>query len=403
MKLLFFPAFVMSVGLLFSTATFNYSLAQSDTNKTGENGDKKGPPPGGGKGRPSSPEDEAIQARLGDTSILMGSIPIPESVQDCGTDDGYARLICLTDVLKSDASDEILELLQLEYSVEQAQNWSNLPAGAFPARPGVFLGEFSLEQRGVVKAILMEAASLTDNEGFDEMVQTLNADDYISTVSTDYKAGYSSFNSKIAFLGTPAETGTWQLYYGGHHFAFSNTYTDGVLVGATPSFRGIEPFPSFEMNGRNNVPLLQERDAFAALLNSLTTEQQTSATLEGTYRDILAGPQADDAIPSDKEGLNVSELNEEQMSLLFAAIETYVGDINDADAKKYMEKYTQEMPDTVLGFSGTPDMASEDDYVRIHGPSLWIEFSLQSNKSTNTEGNHPHSVWRDQTDDYGGN
>ena len=403
MKLLFFPAFVMSVGLLFSTATFNYSLAQSDTNKTGENGDKKGPPPGGGKGRPSSPEDEAIQARLGDTSILMGSIPIPESVQDCGTDAGYARLICLTDVLKSDASDEILELLQLEYSVEQAQNWSNLPAGAFPARPGVFLGELSIEQRGVVKAILMEAASLTDNEGFDEMVQTLNADDYISTVSTDYKAGYSSFNSKIAFLGTPAETGTWQLYYGGHHFAFSNTYTDGVLVGATPSFRGIEPFPSFEMNGRNNVPLLQERDAFAALLNSLTTEQQTSATLEGTYRDILAGPQADDAIPSDKEGLNVSELNEEQMSLLFAAIETYVGDINDADAKKYMEKYTQEMPDTVLGFSGTPDMASEDDYVRIHGPSLWIEFSLQSNKSTNTEGNHPHSVWRDQTDDYGGN
>jgi len=403
MKLLFFPAFVMSVGLLFSTATVNYSLAQSDTNKTGENGDKKGPPPGGGKGRPSSPEDEAIQARLGDTSILMGSIPIPESVQDCGTDAGYARLICLTDVLKSDASDEILELLQLEYSVEQAQNWSNLPAGAFPARPGVFLGELSIEQRGVVKAILMEAASLTDNEGFDEMVQTLNADDYISTVSTDYKAGYSSFNSKIAFLGTPAETGTWQLYYGGHHFAFSNTYTDGVLVGATPSFRGIEPFPSFEMNGRNNVPLLQERDAFAALLNSLTTEQQTSATLEGTYRDILAGPQADDAIPSDKEGLNVSELNEEQMSLLFAAIETYVGDINDADAKKYMEKYTQEMPDTVLGFSGTPDMASEDDYVRIHGPSLWIEFSLQSNKSTNTEGNHPHSVWRDQTDDYGGN
>ena len=157
------------------------------------------------------------------------------------------------------------------------------------------------------------------------------------------------------------------------------------------------------MNGRNNVPLLQERDAFAALLNSLTSEQQASATLEGTYRDILAGPQADDAIPSEQEGLNVSELNDEQMTLLLAAIETYVGDINDADAKKYMEKYTQEMPDTVLGFSGTPDMASEDDYVRIHGPSLWIEFSLQSNKSTNTEGNHPHSVWRDQTDDYGGN
>ncbi|XQF94316.1 hypothetical protein ACOBV9_19245 (plasmid) [Pseudoalteromonas espejiana] len=45
----------------------------------------------------------------------------------------------------------------------------------------------------------MEAAGLKDNEGFDEMLQTLNADDYIGTISDDYKAGYSSFNSKLAF------------------------------------------------------------------------------------------------------------------------------------------------------------------------------------------------------------
>ncbi len=341
--------------------------------------------------------------RTGDTSILMGSVEIPESASACGTDAGYDRLLCLIDLLKSGASDEILAVMQLDYSVAEAKNWSNLPAGAFPARPGAYLGEFSTEQLGLVKAILMEAASLTDNEGYDEMEQTLNADDYIGTVSDDTKAGYSSYNSKFAFLGTPGETGTWQLYYGGHHFAFANTYTDGVLAGATPSFRGIEPFPSFEMNDRTNVPLTQERDAFAALLQSLSAEQQAAATLEGTYRDIIAGPQSDDAIPDAQEGLNVSELDEAQQALLLTAIETYVGDINDADAATYMAKYTSELPDTVLGFSGTTDMNSEDDYVRIHGPSLWLEFSLQSNKSTGEDGNHPHSVWRDQTDDYGGN
>lgn len=78
----------------------------------------------------------------------------------------------------------------------------------------------------------------------------------------------------------------------------------------------------------------------------------------------------------------------------------YVGDINDADAATYMDKYTTELSDTVLGFSGTTDVNSEDDFVRIHGPSLWLEFSLQSNKSTGEEGNHPHSVWRDLNDDY---
>lgn len=345
----------------------------------------------------------ATDARLGDTSILMGSVEIPATADSCGTDPGFTRLVCLIDLLKSDASEDLLTVMQLDYSVAEAQNWSNLPAGAFPARPGAYLGEFSADQLGLVKAILMEAASLTDNEGFDEMEQTLNADDYIGTVSDDTKAGYSSYNSKFAFLGTPSDSGTWQLYYGGHHFAFANTYTDGVLAGATPSFRGIEPFPAFDMNGQENVPLTQERDAFAALLNALSADQQTAATLDGTYRDIIAGPQSDDAIPDAQEGLAVSELDQAQQALLLAAIETYVGDINDADAATYMAQYTAELPDTVLGFSGTPDMNSEDDYVRIHGPSLWLEFSLQSNKSTGEEGNHPHSVWRDINDDYGGN
>lgn len=361
-----------------------------------------GPRPDGPPPMKSTPESEAIQARLGDTSTLMGSVPIPVSVENCNSDTGVTRLVCLADNLKGSASEEILELLQKEYSVEDAKKWSNLPAGAFPSRPGVFLGEFDVEQRGVVKAILMEAASLTENEGFDEIVQTLNADDYIGTVSDDYKAGYSSFNGKIAFIGTPSTTDLWQLYYGGHHFAFSNTYNEGQLVGATPSFRGIEPFPAFEMNGRTNKPLLQERDTFATLLNALTSSQQSKARLEGTYRDILAGPQADDAIPSTQEGLAVSELDDRQQALLLDAIRTYVGDINDADAQRFMAKYTAELDQTVLGFSGTADLNSEDDYVRVHGPSLWIEFSLQSNKSTNTVGNHPHSVWRDITLDYGG-
>lgn len=358
------------------------------------------------QGQPAGPGDGSgpdPDPRLGDTSTLMETVPLPESITECGNTPGHARLLCLSDLLISSASDELLELIQYDYSVEEAQVWSNLPAGAVPDRPGAYLGEFSLEQRGLVKAIMMEATGTTDNEGYDEMLQTLNADDYIGTVSTDYKAGYSSFNTKFAFLGKPATSGTWQLYYGGHHLAFANTYTDGVLVGATPSFRGVEPFPSFDMNARTNKPLLQERDAFAALLQTLSEEQLAEALLEGTYRDILAGPQADDAIPDEQEGLPVSSLNETQTYLLTAAIQTYVGDINAADAARYMSKYIAKFPETVIAYSGTTDVNSEDDYVRIHGPALWIEFSLQSNKSTPADGNHPHSVWRDQDDDYGGN
>ena len=355
---------------------------------------------------PMSEEDQvlstALQARMGDTSTLMQTVPIPASAAICGEMPGYDRMLCLIELLKADVSGENLERLQLDYSRTEAEYWSNLPAGAFPKRPGVLLGELNTKQRGLVKAIMMEATSGEVDEGFDEMIQTLNADDYINTVSTDYKAGYSSYNTKFAFLGTPGPTGIWELYYGGHHMAFANTYIDGKLAGATPSFRGVEPFPYFEMNGRINQPLTQERDAFATLLSALSEDQRVAAELEGTYRDILAGPQADDAIPEAFDGLRVSELDEDLTALLLSAIKTYVGDISEPEAAAYMGKYTAELPDTYIGYSGTPQLSAEDDYVRVHGPSLWIEFSLQSNKSTEKVGNHPHSVWRDLTDDYGG-
>lgn len=98
----------------------------------------------------------------------------------------------------------------------------------------------------------------------------------------------------------------------------------------------------------------------------------------------------------------MSSLSKEQVSLLKEAIYTYVGDIHETEASKYMEKYANEFDSTVIGFSGTTALNSEDDYVRVHGPSLWIEFSMQSNKSTDKPGNHPHSVWRDRQTDYGG-
>ncbi|MEP3442521.1 MAG: hypothetical protein ABJN72_13685 [Sulfitobacter sp.] len=68
--------------------------------------------------------------------------------------------------------------------------------------------------------------------------------------------------------------------------------------------------PRFDMNGRENMPLMQERVAYADVLRSLTDAQKESATLEGESRDIIAGRQADDAIPETEEGLPVSELGD---------------------------------------------------------------------------------------------
>jgi hypothetical protein len=341
-------------------------------------------------------------SRLTTTNINLGATGLPDTSATCGTTPGTERLICLIDLLKAGASADVLTHLQMDYSVNEAKKWSNLPAGGYRNRPGITLGELTQDQRGLAKAILKEAMGLAAHEGYDELEEILNADDYIKTVTTD-NAGYSSSNFYLAFLGKPAATGTWQLYYGGHHTAVTNTFKDGILVGGTPSFRGVEPFTPFTMNGRENIPLIQERDALAAMLASLSAEQQASAKIKGTFTDILAGAQNDDSMATTQEGISVATLSADQQALVLAAIATYIGDIDAANAAAFMAKYTTELPQTVIGFSGTTAVNTENDYVRIDGPSIWVEFSLQSNKSTGASGNHPHSVWRDKTVDYGGN
>jgi hypothetical protein len=83
------------------------------------------------------------------------------------------------------------------------------------------------------------------------------------------------------------------------------------------------------------------------------------------------------------------------------AIETYVADIRQPDARTILAKYRVELADTWLSYSGTPSLSAENDYVRIDGPSVWIEFSMQPGRTI--PGIHPHSVWRDRSADYGGN
>jgi hypothetical protein len=335
-------------------------------------------------------------SRYANININLGAVALPDN---CSAAVDYSQLLCLTDELKSQISPKLLVELERPYSVADAKKWSNFPPAGYSERIGPTLGDFTAEQRGLIKAILMQVASMTSNEGYDELEQILNADDFLAENTSD-QAGFSSSNYHIAFLGTPGELGVWQLYFGGHHFAMSNTYKNGVLIGATPSFRGVEPFTKFSENGRENQPMAQEQAAFAAIFASLTAAELSQATLAGTFTDILAGPQKDDAIPSSYEGLKVDGLAPEQQALVLAAIETYVRDINAAGADVIMAKYRSELPETYIGLSGTPSVNAENDYVRVNGPSVWIEFSMQPGRSL--PGIHPHSVWRDKVADYGG-
>ena len=194
---------------------------------------------------------------------------------------------------------------------------------------------------------------------------------------------------------------TWELYFGGHHLAFANTYKNGALAGGTPSFRAVEPFAAFTQNGLTFQPLIEEKNAFAAIHSSLSSTQLTTATISGTFNDIVLGAQKDWQFPTAKTGLLCSSLSAAQKALVLAAIKTYVADIDSVNANAIMTKYTSEIDQTYLAFKGSGTMVTQGDYIRIDGPSVWIEYSAQGGIVFRNI-THPHSVWRDRTSDYGG-
>jgi hypothetical protein len=58
------------------------------------------------------------------------------------------------------------------------------------------------------------------------------------------------------------------------------------------------------------------------------------------------------------------------------------------------------LDETYIAFSGSTALATKNDYVRIDGPNVWIEFTVQG--GIVMSGVHYHSIWRDHTRDYGG-
>lgn len=348
-----------------------------------------------GRGGPGG----ALPSYYTSRSAPLGPIDTAAADKACPSPKGHARLVCLAELLKKDMSAELLSRLQLPYTVADARRWSNFPPMGYRNRVGPTLAELSPAQLGVVKALMKEAAGIAANEGYDEIEQILNADDFLKNNTGEN--GFASGNFQIAFLGTPGATGTWELYFGGHHLAFGSTYKDGVLVGATPSFRGVEPFTTFRENGRENAPMAQERTAFAAMFAALSEAERTQAKLPQTYTDIIVGPQRDDNFPTTRAGVRAGDLSAEKRELVMRAIETYVRDIDALNADTMLAKYRADLADTHIAYSGTPAVNAENDYVRIDGPGVWIEFSMQPGRSV--PGVHPHSVWRDRKTDYGGN
>lgn len=337
-------------------------------------------------------------------------------------------------------SDQQAETL-LDFTEEHATAWSNLPCGG-SCRPGIQTGSLSDEQLAALKNVLKVALGTGKDTGYEHVLQTLLADDQLasaessgsgpsapsggtssapsasadpSATATDAPTGtppsggpgggaggggYGSDIYFLAFLGTPSADGTWQLHFGGHHLAVNITYKDGKVSGASPFFTGVEPTSWTADDGTTYEPLARFRNGMLALTGSLSTEQLAKAKLSESFNDVLLGPDEDGQFPETKEGIKASELSPKQQKLVLEAIHPWVAGVDDATAKKLMKTYARELKETYISYSGGTGLDTQGDYVRIDGPSVWIEFVCQ-NGFVYQDKVHYHTVYRDHTRDYG--
>jgi hypothetical protein len=307
-----------------------------------------------------------------------------------------ARVLAAVNAFKASLSASQISTVQLAYTSANAYKWSNLPA-SLSARTGLRLADLTAQQRTLALAIVQAATGTVANEGYDEVSQVIAADDVLGALQPN---GYGNFQYYIAFYGTPAATGTWQLQFTGHHITHNITYKDGVVAGGTPMFAAVEP-DTWTTSGTTFDPLGQEKAALRAMFSSLTTTQSATAKLSSAFGDIVLGPGKDKQFPTTKVGLAVSTLSDAQKALVLAAMRTYVQDLDAETAQCLMTTYQSELNGTFIAFSGNAGITAQNDYVRIDGPSIWIELFYAGGVIYRNQP-HVHSIYRDRTRDYGG-
>lgn len=342
----------------------------------------------------------------GQTCSFTVTVDAASTSTGCSTSPTIAsKVVCLANAFLATLSTTQQASVVLTLNKTNALRWSNLPCG-LSCRNGLAFSSLTSTQLAAAKAVAAAAMSTTTGEGYDEFTQIMAADDYLGTMAS----GYSSGNYIIAFLGTPTTTGKWMLQFGGHHYAQNITYDAGVVTSITPLHQGVEPKGSFTTGGVTYTgPIESEHTAMQNMLGSFTSSELASAKISGTFSDCLMVPgSTTNTMPTTKQGVQVSTLSTAAQAKVLAAMMPWINDLDATSAAAFATIYQNELANTYVCYasntSGVAGSASSflttnTDYVRIDGPSVWIEFICQTGVVISNQ-IHYHTVMRDHTRDY---
>ena len=93
------------------------------------------------------------------------------------------------------------------------------------------------------------------------------------------------------------------------------------------------------------------------------------------------------------------EFDEQQKQLLLALVSQWVGDMPSPHAEARLQQISADLDQTYFAWQGARERISDVSY-RIQGPSVIIEYACQDLGGNPLD--HLHTMYRDPTNEYGG-
>jgi hypothetical protein len=276
------------------------------------------------------------------------------------------------------------------FKLEDAErkNWHFIPR----TRLGLPLKEMQYEQRLLAQALLSSGLS---SRGYGKALTVMSLEAILAEIEKG-QAGKPLRDPEMyffSFFGTPSDKKPWGWRLEGHHLSLNFTCS-GDGTASTPAFYGTNP-GEVKQGPRAGLRLLsREEDIARQLVRSLSSDQRRQAVLSNEApKDILNDPKREQL--TDAEGIPLSALNADQKKLVEQIVREYLGNHrSEVESAEWTRLQSGWDAARFVWLGGTEP--GEGHYYRLQGKDFVVEYD-----NTQNGANHPHSIWRDRSRDFG--
>jgi hypothetical protein len=283
------------------------------------------------------------------------------------------------------------EKAQAMFKMDDAEreNWFFTPV----PRKGLALRDMTPAQQHLASALLSAGLS---QQGIIKAQTIMSMEDVLKAMEKDDGERRNPGKYYFSIFGTPSDSAAWGYRVEGHHLSQNYTISNGHVIDA-PSFFGSNPAEVRE-GPRKGVRLLAaEEDQGRALLNALDEGQKKTCIItKDAYKEIVTSNSKRAQLDGKPAGLPFTKMNAKQAQMLMDLLDIYASNVPPQLAEARMAQAKQMQRETYFAWAGVAERGGPH-YYRIQSPAFLVEYD-----NTQNDANHIHTVWRDWTNDFGG-